>query len=561
MTRRVCITVLAILIPVLLHADCLDQLASQELRGRLAGTSEVERAACIIADGFADQGLVAWPERLDMYHHFVFRHCTGHGRERLAWSSQAKSWNEAPPQMFVVLDASSEAEVEGPLVWAGFGLGADSGWDDWRGLDARDAIVIICSGEPPAEALDKSGDSGLRSRIEHAREAGARGVLLVADPFKPVPVPNDALDCSFEDCGLPVFVLESALADSLLGDTSLKFLVSRERRTRQREDVQLENRVKLHSAPLIDEITGHNVLAAVPNASDNDAGWILLTAHHDHEGLDRDGFVLPGADDNASGVCLLMDLAGRLAGSGLPVLFASFDAEEQGLIGSRALVSHGIPQLRTVLNFDMVGRLRNNRLYVPGGSLQGALDSLLHKAAEEHGLSVESGNSPELGGDHLSFTRIGVPALHLFTGTHEDYNRPSDTADRINREGLRQQAAMIEDLCQRLYSYTGELKAPTTQAPRMEGGRVRVAIGIIPSFTGDSREGLLIKDVRPGSPAEEAGLLAGDLIVAVDGVLIANIYDYTHLIRRHKAGDQLQLNLKRGDERLRVHVLLGERQP
>ena len=119
-TPSLCITVFAILIPMLLHADCLDQLASQELRGRLAGTSEVERAAGIIADGFADQGLVAWPERLDMYHHFVFRHCTGHGRERLAWSSQAKSWNEAPPQMFVVLDASSEAEVEGPLVWAGF---------------------------------------------------------------------------------------------------------------------------------------------------------------------------------------------------------------------------------------------------------------------------------------------------------------------------------------------------------------------------------------------------------------------------------------------------------
>ena len=279
------------------RADCLNDLANPALRGRLAGTPEGETAAALVVQGFCDQGLSPWPGRFDMYHHFTFRHCTGHGSETLSYRALDVShqpWRNAPPQFWTVLDASQETEVEGPLVWGGFGLGADCAWDDWIGLNAHGAVVLICSGDPPVEALNEDGNPSLRSRVEHAREAGAVGLLLVPDPFKPVPLPNDVLDESLEDCGLPVFIVETALVDSLLGEVSLKRLVSQERRTHQRENTVLHREIRLKSSPLIDEIPGHNVLAAVPDAIPDERGWILLTAHHDHEGLTLDGQVLPG---------------------------------------------------------------------------------------------------------------------------------------------------------------------------------------------------------------------------------------------------------------------------
>ncbi len=301
---------------------------------------------------------------------------------------------------------------------------------------------------------------------------------------------------------------------------------------------------------------------------------IVVGAHYDHLGLGgfgslagRSGVVHNGADDNASGVVGLIELARRLASRPKPlprrVVFVAFTAEERGLLGSAYYVNHPLfPLDKTVamFNLDMIGRLRENKLTVFGAGTAPRWKPLLEKLAEQGGLKLvekDSGFGPS---DQSSFYSKKVPVLHFFTGLHRDYHRPSDDWDKINVEGLLR----VVDLVEQMVVATAEraerpkyvaVKRPAKRKPGEQNARPYV--GTIPDF-GAEGPGYAISGVAPGSPAEKAGLHAGDRIVEWNGEAVESLEDFDAALRRSKPGDEVELTVRRKGQTVKLKVRLGQ---
>ena len=292
---------------------------------------------------------------------------------------------------------------------------------------------------------------------------------------------------------------------------------------------------------------------------------IVIGAHYDH--LGRDGqsglaaeagdAIHPGADDNASGTVVMLALARAFAASGgtaRTLVFVAFSGEEMGLFGSRHYVKNPVwPLERTVLmlNLDMVGRLRQNRLFVGGVDSGTGLRSLLAEAARGLPLSLELRGDPWAPSDHTTFYRAGRPVLFLFTGIHPDYHQPSDTWDKINASGL----ATILALAFRVIDTVGGSAAP----PQYVKVEPPVFFGIVPETARAPESGVQVGGVRPGSPADRSGVRPGDRIVKFAGVSVKSLDDLMMALRRRRAGDRVDVYLVRDGRERRVEATLVER--
>ncbi|MGH7546223.1 MAG: M20/M25/M40 family metallo-hydrolase, partial [Gemmatimonadota bacterium] len=277
-----------------------------------------------------------------------------------------------------------------------------------------------------------------------------------------------------------------------------------------------------------------------------------------------------GADDNASGVAALLEAARALAAAAPPrrtIVFAAFGAEEKGLLGSNHYVDRPpIPLERTVamLNLDMVGRLREDNLHVFGvGTAQG-FDELVHSRAKALGFDLTTSPDGYGPSDHASFYAAGIPVLHFFTGTHADYHRPSDDWDKVDTRGIARIAELTAALALEIADRE-ERPVYIAQArpqPGAGGDGYGAYLGTIPDF-GEVPEGgvggVRISGVRAGSPAEKAGLVAGDVIVRFDERPIANLYDLTYALRDHTAGDTVRIGVHRGEGERTLTAVLGRR--
>jgi aminopeptidase YwaD len=309
--------------------------------------------------------------------------------------------------------------------------------------------------------------------------------------------------------------------------------------------------------------------------------YIVIGAHFDHLGRSpvsaRDpeagNAIRNGADDNASGTAAVLDLA-RLLAADPPrrsVIFANFSAEELGLLGSSWFVNHSpVPtgSIVAMLNFDMVGRLRDDRLMVYGTAtateLKGIVDSAnaAGAAAGSAMLRVTGGGDGYGRSDQSSFYAKDIPVLHFFTDLHEDYHRATDDADKINAAG----EARVVELALRVARAIADRPARLTFVRIAPPARTRVAeggnqayLGTVPDMgAGDSR-GLLLTGVRAGSPADLAGLKAGDVIVELGGRPVKDLYSYSDALYANKPGDVVKIVVLRGAERLELSVTLGRR--
>ena len=336
---------------------------------------------------------------------------------------------------------------------------------------------------------------------------------------------------------------------------------------------------------------------------------IVVGAHYDHLGrggrgslAPREGDVHYGADDNASGTAAVVELARLLsrerAGMRRTVVFVAFGGEEEGLLGSKFYVEHPArPGAQTVamVNLDMVGRLREDALTIGGVGTAAEWRALIEKVngrafaaavlPHGHGAAPRAGEAVVTGADgrvvasaaprrpfklrlnedgfgpsdHASFYARQVPVLFFFTGTHEDYHKPSDTADRVNYDGLARVADLVRDLVAGLQ---GSDARPTFTRARVEAAAratgFRVYLGTVPSY-GDSADGMKLDGVREGSPAEAAGLRAGDVIVKLAGRDIRNVYDYTQALSEMKAGLEYEVEALRAGRRLTLKLTPAER--
>jgi hypothetical protein len=321
-----------------------------------------------------------------------------------------------------------------------------------------------------------------------------------------------------------------------------------------------------------------NVLAFLPGQGRAAAGdapaidsreTVILGAHYDHLGYGGAESAAPGeravhhgADDNASGTALLVEVARRLAaGPPLPrsVLFAAFSGEERGLLGSGHYTSDpAVPLADTVamVNLDMVGRLDGDKVVVHGTGTGTGLDALVDRLVAGHGLVA----AKEAGGfgpsDHASFYARKIPVLHLFTGSHGDYHRPTDTADKINVDGMVKLAGLVTEIVRELAS-APERPAYVEVASKMFArGGDRPYFGSIPDF-GKPGGGYAISGVSKDSPAARAGLQAGDVIVRLGPSAVTNLEDFDSALRKHKGGETVPVVVRRDGADVQLDVVLG----
>jgi hypothetical protein len=298
---------------------------------------------------------------------------------------------------------------------------------------------------------------------------------------------------------------------------------------------------------------------------------IVLGAHYDHLGWGGNGSMAPGvreihngADDNASGTTVLVDVARRLAARGkkLPrrLMFIAFTGEERGLIGSARYVRHPLFPLEStvaMLNMDMVGRLQDEKLIVHGTGTASEFDGLVDRLGKEFGFQITKKPGGFGPSDHSSFYGAKVPVLFLFTGSHKDYHRPSDDVDKLIVSGMRRVGSMMTDIAIALAEAP---ERPHYQdapggAETLGGGGDRPYFGSIPDFAQD-QVGYALTGVTKGGPAERAGIKAGDIIIQLGDSKIGNLEDFDSALRKFKAGEKAPVVVKRGTEQVKVEVTL-----
>jgi len=317
-----------------------------------------------------------------------------------------------------------------------------------------------------------------------------------------------------------------------------------------------------------------NILAVLPGASPALRGEVVVIgAHYDHLGLggfgaldpDSTGRVHNGADDNASGTAALLEIGRLLAGRrpARTIVLVAFSGEELGTLGSSFFVQHPVPQpidsLYAMLNMDMVGRMRNARLLALGAATAREFPALLDSLNTSPRFDLRASGDGWGPSDHAVFFAARRPVLHFFTALHDDYHRSTDDWDKLNVAGIAQVAQFVADLAWVLANRPGPLTFVDAPRPQATGGSGYGAyLGTIPDMTG-SPGGVRITGVRAGSPAEQAGLKAGDVITAIGSTQVANLFDMTEALRSHQAGDTVVIVTKRDGAERRMTAILGKR--
>lgn len=323
-----------------------------------------------------------------------------------------------------------------------------------------------------------------------------------------------------------------------------------------------------------------NVIGIIPGSKPEWEGQsVVIAAHYDHLGLgwpdvhkgDK-GKIHYGADDNASGVAVLLELARVLGKDLMPertVVFIAFTGEETKLKGSRYYVANEkrfpVSKAIGMLNIDTVGRLGDNKLTVLGTGSAKEWGYIFMGASTVTGVPVESVADDFGGSDQKSFLDAGVPAVQLFSGLHTDYHRPTDTIDKIDTAGMVKTARLLKEVIEHLahrpnpltpvqqkLPYHGQEKTETAPAVR------KVSLGTMPDFSYTGR-GLSIKEVMPGSSAEKAGLQAGDVIIQINDNQIADLRSFSEQLKKLQPGDTISITFMRAEKQFTTEATLEER--
>lgn len=318
-----------------------------------------------------------------------------------------------------------------------------------------------------------------------------------------------------------------------------------------------------------------NVFAILPGTDPALRGqYVVIGAHFDHLGTSTDGALDPeakgavrrGADDNASGTAAVLELARLLTAKPTKrsVIFANFSGEEEGLLGSSYFVDHSpvpLDSIDAMVNFDMVGRLKNDKLIVYGVATATELPSMIERANATTNLKIAAQGDGFGPSDHSSFYAKNIPVLHFFTDLHDDYHRASDTPEKINAAGEARVVTLAErvvrDIADRPARLTYVRVAAPVQANSREG--TDVYLGSIPDMAGSDTPGLKLTGVRAGSPADVGGMKAGDIIVEFDGKPVKDLYQYSDALYARRPGDEVTIVVLRDGKRMPLKVKLGKR--
>jgi len=555
-------------------------LASDALEGRRAGSAGADMAAHFIAERLRALALEPAGDGGSFLQSLSFVAAVNPGPgNRLVLTLPGGERVATPGEEFTPLPFSATGEAAGEVVFAGYGIPApDDGWDDYAGLDVKGKVVLVLRfsphGDDPASKLQPY--MALRRKAAEARQRGAVALLVATGPVEakdtaPVKI---SFDASFADAGLPVLGIATPLAESLFAGQGFT-LAELQRRMNERFEPAsrpLGVQARLATDVVQQRAATANVLGLLRGSDPTRAHEVVVVgAHYDHLGWGGEGSgslapqqlaIHNGADDNASGVAGLLELARALAAHppARSVLFAAFAAEEVGLLGSSHLVQNlPVPRENVVamLNMDMIGRPKEgSRLTVSGVGTAAEWPHLVDAVNGNHHLSISTDKGGFGASDHSSFYAASVPVLFLFTGAHQDYHRPSDDAWRLDYPGLAKVVTFAADLARTVADLPNR---PTFQRVAEEGRGERrgykVRTGVIPEF-GWEGQGFKISGVGGGSPAERAGLKAGDIVLRFGARQVRNIYDYMYALGDHQPGEVVELLVLREGQTFTVMVTL-----
>ena len=575
----------------------LEALTAPEMQGRLTGTEGGQLAGDYIAGVFEELGL---KPAGDEGYFAPFPFTSGvrlADRNDLSITRGGETTSLAVDDDFRPLAYSATGRFgPAPVVFAGYGIqtppNAPVQYDSFVHLDVTDKWLLVFRFLPenvPAESRQALQQyASLRRKAMVARELGAAGLLVASGPSSKV---NQQLvplrfDGSLAGTSIPILSITDNVAQQLLGDAALGDEQARldggeAAMGRELRGVTLSATISIEQ----EERTGRNVLGRLQVGEQPTREVVLVGAHLDHLGLGRGGgslardeeadLVHQGADDNASGVAAMLEIAEALvndpkhADFRRDVVFAGWSGEELGLLGSADWAETHLPShphddkgvvVVANLNLDMVGRLRD-ALVVQGVGSSPEWRGLIERRNVPVGLSLTLSDDAYLPTDASEFFKRGVPILSAFTGSHEDYHTPRDTIDKINFEGV----AKIAELFSLLTRSVAEAETPPgyqeQERPKNEERRanLRAYLGTIPDYAQSDVSGVKLSGVGKGGPAASAGVTGGDVIVELAGRKIENIYDYTFAIEALKIGEPVEIVVDRDGERVPMTVTPGSR--
>jgi hypothetical protein len=554
----------------------VETLASERFDGRLTGSPGERLAGDYIASQLKRIGAQPLPGKQSYALPFEF---TAGSRDRgsVLTLAGAKPATFSARTEVQALSFSDNASVTAPVVFAGYGImvpdGQSFGYDSYAGLDVKDKIVLVLRYFP--EDADQQTRailarySDLRYKAMAARQRGAKAMLVVTGPRSPnageiVPM---SFDTALSGSGIVAASISGTVASAIVASTSAP------ERTLEALQHALDSAnphvagfavpdltITIQAAIERERQTGSNIVAYLPatvpatgSATGIEKPWIAVGAHYDHLGRgghgnslarkEESGRVHAGADDNASGTAAVLAIAETLAKQPRKrnVLLALWSGEELGLIGSSAFVADPpvpVAQIEAYFNFDMVGRMQDNKLTLQAVGTSAAWPKLIEQTNIAAGFDLQLQSDPYQPTDVATFNLAGVPCLSFFTGTHPDYHRPSDTADKIDYDDLDRIVDFAAALLRRAEDLDQAPLFTKVDPPKQDGGGragVRVFTGTIPDYS-TSAKGLLLSGVIGGGPAEQAGLQKGDIIIEIAGQSITNIYDYTYALDVLKIG-------------------------
>jgi Tol biopolymer transport system component len=581
----------------------VERLTADEMEGRLTGTAGERRATAYVAAVFARLGLEPAGDAGSWFQAFPFtagatlgeanRLSIG-GLEPAAAPVLDRDWRP------LALSANGEVAAAG-VVFAGYGIvapGTDKipDYDAYADVDVTDRWVMVLRFQPesvpPAWRRHLLHYSDLAYKASVAKRRGARGLIVVTGPQATARdrLVELKLDAAGSATSLAGISLSDELAGRMLAGTG-RDLASVQAALDQGESVEAFALDGIEVAAALDiereRREGRNVLARLPAATTaTGTAPLIIGAHVDHLGRgeisgslarsEERGAIHHGADDNASGVAAMLETAQYLAdlerhdklGARRDILFAAWSGEELGTLGS----GHYVEQLArgtdlrgkvaAYLNLDMVGHL-DDKLYLQGVGSSSVWEAEIERRNVPIGLPIATNSDPYLPSDSTPFYMQGVPVLHAFTGAHEDYSTPRDTADQLNYDGIRDTARLIAGIARSL--------ARTPQAPdyvaveRAKGGlsrsHLRAYLGTIPAYGQDeSVKGVKLQGAVKGGPAALAGIRNGDVLVALGGVEIESIHDFMNAIGGLKAGDPTQMTVLRDGAPVTMTVVPAARE-
>ncbi|MBI4850986.1 MAG: M28 family peptidase [Acidobacteria bacterium] len=561
----------------------IKHLASSDLQGRRSGTEGCEKAAEYIIAQFKQYGVKPGSGE-GFLQGFEFIAGVKQGQNT---SLKAKSAGQdiefQLSQDFQPYNFSSSGSVSGQIVLAGYGISAPGiNYDDYSKIDVKDKIVMLLPFSPEGNNLHGKFADYLSARRKAltARERGAKAVIFIseADNLKDIRTRDDG---NYSDAGIIALRMSKRAANELLKSAgkNVDGLQKSGSETGLGETITLDKVNLAINTEVVREVRKtYNVLGLLEGVDEKlKKEVIVLGAHYDHLGMGGaeslavgvEG-IHHGADDNASGTAGLLELARVLSENKQTlrrsVLFAAFSGEELGLLGSAHYVnkSPSFPLSQTVamLNMDMIGRMKSDNLVVGGIGTSPQWKIMVEELNKARGFVLklqEDGYGPS---DHASFYGKDIPVLFFFTGVHDDYHKPTDTADRINVVSEQAIVTMVQEITTKLASQDARIeftRAKVEGERRQMNSSFRVYVGSVPDYA-EQVEGIKLSGVRPGSPAEKAGLKSGDVIVGLAGKTIKSVYDYTYVLQELQPNQTVEVIIMREGQKVTLQLTPTARQ-